>query len=179
MGRCDRREFREPTWSVSGVMLNIQHSYQPLPASHAAHAYRPVTTLDPYLAQAHLRLSHEDEDETPLRPLAFRLRRGRGGAVRLDRRLPTWATHRGATPKSASEVPDWLFPDNAMTKPSRPRPKSIDDIEDDGVDERQEAKRRRLNEMCRYDTDKGGALGVGMGVSADEDRVIIDDLDLK
>jgi enhancer of polycomb-like protein len=82
-------------------------------------------------------------------------------------------------PKSASAVPDWLFPDSAATKPSRPRPKSIVDVEDDAADERHEAKRRRLNEMCRYDVNKGGALGVGMGVSADEDRVIIDDLDLK
>ena len=98
--------------------------------------------------------------------------------VRLDRRLPTWATHRGAAPKSTSGMPDWLFPDSAATKPSRARPKSIDDVEEE-VDERNDAKRRRLNEMCRYDVNKGGALGVGMGVSADEDRVIIDDLDLK
>jgi hypothetical protein len=41
------------------------------------------------------------------------------------------------------------------------------------------AKRRRLNEIRRYDVDSGGAVGVGMGVAKDDDRVIIDDMDSK
>jgi len=40
-------------------------------------------------------------------------------------------------------------------------------------------ERRRLNEIWRYDVDRGGALGIGMGMGEDEDRVIIDDLDPK
>jgi hypothetical protein len=41
------------------------------------------------------------------------------------------------------------------------------------------AKRRRLNEIRRYDVDSGGAVGVGMGTVRDDDRVVIDDLDPK
>lgn len=39
--------------------------------------------------------------------------------------------------------------------------------------------RRRLNEVWRYDADRGGALGVGMGVAEDEDHIVIDDHDPK
>jgi enhancer of polycomb-like protein len=50
----------------------------------------------------------------------------------------------------------------------------------DGEDASEEsAKRRRLNEICRYNVDSGGGVGVGMGMTADDDRVIIDDLDVK
>ena len=42
-----------------------------------------------------------------------------------------------------------------------------------------QAKRRRLNEIRRYDVDSGGAVGVGMGTLRDDDRVVIDDLDPK
>ena len=41
------------------------------------------------------------------------------------------------------------------------------------------AQVRRMNEVWRYDVDRGGALGVGMGITEDEDRIIIDDLDPK
>lgn len=155
-----------------------QNSYQPLPASHAQHAFRPLTALDTRVAQAALRVGHEEDEDTPLRHLSFRLRRGRGGVVRLDRRLPAWPLQRGAAPRTPSDVPDWLFPDQGATKPSRPRPKSIDEVEDE-VEERVGEKRKRLNETCRYDVNKGGALGVGMGVGDEEDRIIIDDTDIK
>lgn len=52
------------------------------------------------------------------------------------------------------------------------------DARDSDVDDRQ-AKRRRLNEIRRYDVDSGGAVGVGMGTLRDDDRVVIDDLDPK
>jgi len=49
--------------------------------------------------------------------------------------------------------------------------------EEDEVE--RDAKRRRLNEFRHYDVDSGGAVGVGMGVGRDDDRVVIDDLDAK
>jgi hypothetical protein len=52
--------------------------------------------------------------------------------------------------------------------------KKPDDADDEG-----RRKRRRLDEVWRYDVDRGGAVGVGMGVMEDADRVIIDDLDSK
>lgn len=42
-----------------------------------------------------------------------------------------------------------------------------------------DAKRRRLNEVWRYDVDRGGGLGVGMGMVEDDDRLVIDDHDIK
>lgn len=41
------------------------------------------------------------------------------------------------------------------------------------------AMRKDLNETWRYDVDRGGAVGVGMGLEEDYDRVIIDDLEAK
>lgn len=108
--------------------------------------------------------------------------------MRLDRRLPSWPHHRGGQPKSAKDLPDWLFPDTLGDKPSRRRPRSIDEVEEDKEDEDANedwplptggAKKRKLNEIWRYDVDRGGALGVGMGVPEDDDRVVIDDLDVK
>lgn len=127
-------------------------------------------------------------EELPLQPASFRLRRGRGGIVRLDRRLPTFPNRRCPSSRASTDLPDWMFPDQISTKPSRPRPRSIDEVEKeedgdeamDGEDASEEsAKRRRLNEICRYNVDSGGGVGVGMGMTADDDRVIIDDLDVK
>ena len=41
------------------------------------------------------------------------------------------------------------------------------------------AMRKDLYETWRYDVDRGGAVGVGMGLEEDYDRVIIDDLEAK
>jgi enhancer of polycomb-like protein len=59
---------------------------------------------------------------------------------------------------------------------------NVDPVEEEDVLEVEAArlaKRRRLNEIRRYDADSGGAVGVGMGVAKDDDRVVIDDLDPK
>lgn len=129
----------------------------------------------------HARLANSDEQDLPHQPASFRLRRGRGGILRLDRRLPVWSHRRGGEPKSASDLPDWLFPDTEGDRPSRRRPKSIDEVDDQEEESvaASGAKKRKLNEAWRYDVDRGGALGVGMGISEDDDRVVIDDLDIK
>ncbi|WVQ96306.1 hypothetical protein IAU59_003410 [Kwoniella sp. CBS 9459] len=160
-------------------------SYQPLPLPSSVHAFKPVTSLDPHHAHAYHRgrqESDEDSEEEPLYPSSFRLRRGRGGVVRLDRRTPI-TTRRRAPPSVSSDYAGWLFPDNVPRKSASYRPKSIDEALEARELEQEEAdspnKRRRLNEICRYDVSRGGALGVGMGVAEDKDRVIVDDLDSK
>lgn len=52
-------------------------------------------------------------------------------------------------------------------------------MEAEEADEEDRVKRRRLNEVWRYGVDRGGAVGVGLGMIEDEDRVVIDDLDAK
>ena len=98
--------------------------------------------------------------------------------LRLDRRMPVWNSHRGSVPASSKDIPSWLFPDASTAKFSRRRPKSID-AEEDEEEARLNVKRRRLNETWRYDVDRGGGLGVGMGLVEDDDRLVIDDHDIK
>jgi enhancer of polycomb-like protein len=93
--------------------------------------------------------------------------------------MPIRNSHRGPVPFNAKEMPSWLFPDTSSAKFSRIRPKSIDDVENDEEDAYAEAKRRRLNEVWRYNVDRGGGLGVGMGIIEDDDRLVIDDHDIK
>lgn len=123
------------------------------------------------------------DTDNVFRPAGFRLRRGRGGLLRLDRRPALTACHRGKPPTNPGGYADWLFPDSSADKSYSARPKSIDDVSKETVEEEDEierdAKRRRLNEVRHYDVDSGGAVGVGMGVARDDDRVVIDDLDAK
>jgi hypothetical protein len=102
---------------------------------------------------------------------------------RLDRRPALSSCHRGKPPSAAGDYADWLFPDSTKDKIHSTRPTSIDDVVMKEADEEDEverdAKRRRLNEFRHYDVDSGGAVGVGMGVGRDDDRVVIDDLDAK
>jgi hypothetical protein len=65
----------------------------------------------------------------------------------------------------------------AVTLPSTTRAATSDELDPEEV--YRQAKRRRLNEIRRYDVDSGGAVGVGMGTLRDDDRVVIDDLDPK
>lgn len=155
-------------------------SYQPLPPSYAEAAFRPLDQLDPQYAR------HEEDlldDERPTRPLAFRLRRGRGGIIRLDRRAPSFSLHRSGQATGDLGPRDWLFADRSGSRVSRRRPRSIDEVEDE-VDEQEgerqaEMKRRKVDEVWRYDASRGGALGVGMGLGNDEDHFVLDDLDAK
>jgi hypothetical protein len=65
----------------------------------------------------------------------------------------------------------------ALALPSAVRAAPSDELDLEEV--YRQAKRRRLNEIRRYDVDSGGAVGVGMGTLRDDDRVVIDDLDPK
>ena len=65
----------------------------------------------------------------------------------------------------------------ALTLPPTTRAAPSDELDPEEV--YRQAKRRRLNEIRRYDVDSGGAVGVGMGTLRDDDRVVIDDLDPK
>jgi hypothetical protein len=65
----------------------------------------------------------------------------------------------------------------ALALPSTTRAAPSDELDPEEV--YRQAKRRRLNEIRRYDVDSGGAVGVGMGTLRDDDRVVIDDLDPK
>jgi hypothetical protein len=65
----------------------------------------------------------------------------------------------------------------ALALPSTTRAAPSDEL--DPEEAYRQAKRRRLNEIRRYDVDSGGAVGVGMGTLRDDDRVVIDDLDPK
>jgi enhancer of polycomb-like protein len=153
-------------------------SYQPLPSTHAAHAFRNVAVLDP----RHRSDSDTDEDERVIHPMAFRMRRGRGGRVLLDRRLPVRAARRGAMPTSPDRLRDWYFPDMVDGRVSRRRPRSIDADDEDTQDDDLKPgsrKRQRLNEIMRYDSSQGGAVGVGMGLTGDDDRLVLDDYDIK
>ncbi|WWC71031.1 uncharacterized protein I206_104984 [Kwoniella pini CBS 10737] len=159
------------------------NSYQPLPPSAADRTFRPRTALDPHYARTLNRGradSDDDEDESEaIYPSSFRLRRGRGGVLRLDRRTPLFNHRKGSLPSSSPEYSDWLFPDTVPPPMSKRRPKSIDEVDDENDDQDVSSKRRKLNELSRYDTSRGGALGVGMGMEEDLDRVIVDDLDSK
>lgn len=99
--------------------------------------------------------------------------------MRLDRRNPVFPHLRGNKPTSPSEYAEWLFPDTFADRPRSKRPTSIDDVDADDDPLALPSKRRRLDEVRRYDVDTGGAVGVGMGISRDDDRIIIDDLDPK
>ncbi|WRT68052.1 uncharacterized protein IL334_005027 [Kwoniella shivajii] len=157
------------------------NSYQPLPPPASVHTFRPRTSLDPHYARTLNRgrsdSDEEDDEATPIYPSSFRLRRGRGGVLRLDRRTALYSHRKTGPPTSSEEYPDWLFPDTAPPSSKSRRPKSIDEIEENDIESPN--KRRRLNEAWRYDVSRGGALGVGMGMEEDIDRVVVDDLDSK
>ncbi|WVF68779.1 hypothetical protein IAT40_003551 [Kwoniella sp. CBS 6097] len=161
-------------------------SYQPLPLPPSVLPFKPVTSLDPHHMHSHRRgrqdSDEKESDEDSLYPSSFRLRRGRGGVIRLDRRTPQ-ISRRRAPPSTSSDYSEWLFPDNVPRMSASTRPRSIDEVLEARERDEEEVyianKRRRLNEVCRYDVSRGGALGVGMGVAEDKDRVIVDDLDSK
>ncbi|EIW67543.1 hypothetical protein TREMEDRAFT_33468 [Tremella mesenterica DSM 1558] len=141
-------------------------SYNPLPSRLSSHGFRPLSALDPTVES-----SGQGEDlEEELRPLTFRLRRGRGGMLRLDRRPPSSTTN-------SQHLADRLFPQifpSVLGK--RHRPRSIDEVEDQSSPFGQVKK---LNEIWRYAT-ATGSTGVGLGPNPiDSNTVIIDDFDPK
>ena len=100
-----------------------QSSYQPLPRPAAERNFKTADFLLP-------NSSKRDADGI-CRPAAFRLRRGRGGLLRLDRRTALLHHYRGKQPTtgSATEYSEWLFPDSFAGKDYSERPTSIGDAE--------------------------------------------------
>ncbi|ODO00149.1 hypothetical protein I350_06774 [Cryptococcus amylolentus CBS 6273] len=148
------------------------NSYQPLSSPLASRHYSSIYTLDP----SRLNQKSDSDDEELVTPEQFSIRRGRGGVVRLDRRTPVVAHRRGAQPNTPSELPSWLFPDIAPSKQERKRPRSIDEVEEETSPK---VPRSASTETWRYSVDRGGAVGVGMGITEEHDRILIDDLDSK
>jgi pyruvate/2-oxoglutarate dehydrogenase complex dihydrolipoamide acyltransferase (E2) component len=83
----------------------------------------------------------------------------------------------GATTATGDKTIDVSATPGALVPASTTRPAREDEADLEQV--HRQAKRRRLNEIRRYDVDSGGAIGVGMGIVRDDDRVVIDDLDPK
>lgn len=162
-------------------------TFQPLPVPKALRAFRNLPFLDPAFrdpssadpSDPTLPPSEWTTAERLAKPPSFRLRRGRGGAVRLDRRAAIYAgRNRGPMPKSNLELREWLF-GGADDKPSRKRPSSIDDVVTSDADEEEnEIRRKRLRERWRYDREEG-TLNVTMGIREEEDRIVVDDFDPK
>lgn len=136
----------------------------------------------------------------PARPpnhqICFRLRRGRGGVMRLDRKMPTVRHTAISQAKPPSGPPGTmapedpfkkLFPNNPLARRSVFESDSSDNEDDDEEAEpsrsnprreaEEEERARKLTERWRYDYD-GGLVGVGMGVK-DEDQVVIDDYETR
>ena len=144
----------------------------------------------------------------PVRPpnhqICFRLRRGRGGIMRLDRKMPTVRhTARSQQLPTGIVAPGdpfmKLFPVNPLAEKrvfesdNSDTSEDEDEVEDDAMEgvelkdrvaarkarwEAQEEERARsISERWRYDYD-GGLVGIGMGVK-DEDQVVIDDYETR
>jgi hypothetical protein len=88
------------------------------------------------------------------------------------------ATPAPTEPAAGDKTAEGVTPTTtALTLPSTTRAAPSDEVDPEEI--YRQAKRRRLNEIRRYDVDSGGAVGVGMGTLRDDDRVVIDDLDPK
>lgn len=198
-------------------------AYQPLPIPSQARMFRPLlpetTSLSSSASLAAAAAAAASLSSSPVVPpvssspssnsrntTAFRLRRGRGGILRVDRHVEQRprTSHRGYRPSnrpdaSTETLVSDLFPNSYFNHPSEHplRPAEDDDEPDamDGVVEtstlhshsyvhrhRHSAEEidhgRRISERWRYDAEFG-VVGVGMGLRGldDEDRVVIDEFE--
>lgn len=170
-------------------------AYQPLPVASAFRHFRclpsteslavsqssmPSKPWDPESPEIH---PTGEDDSTALRPnhqTCFRLRRGRGGIVRLDRRMPSVA-HSQAMERSryGDSFLSRMFTVNPLAR-RRHRDFSEEQVtRPDGVtvEEEDEEAARILSERWRYDAVQG-IVGVGMGVT-DDDQIVVDDYEIK
>ncbi|KAL7417881.1 enhancer of polycomb-like-domain-containing protein [Mrakia frigida] len=169
-------------------------AYQPPLVSAPIRLFRPLlpdNTFPPTSSTPPSSSSSSSRSSTPGRTSAFRLRRGRGGIIRLDRRSeprseppPRQQPHWRMDRRDAREaLVDSLFADEWTSLPSTRRTRIEEDVEPmDGVVEAKEMGSdefaRRISERWRYDSE-AGVVGVGMGLKGldGEERVIIDDFE--
>ncbi|KAJ9101765.1 hypothetical protein QFC21_003104 [Naganishia friedmannii] len=179
---------------------NFEHStnlsYQPLPVPAAFRHFRCLPSTESLAASQSLtrpkpwdpespEISSTIEDESmsstrPNHQICFRLRRGRGGIIRLDRRMPSVAHSQAMDrPRHGDTFMSRMFPVNPLARLRRWE--GFDDLPSrpDGisVEEEDEEAARHVSERWRYDSVQG-AVGVGMGVT-DDDQVVVDDYELK
>lgn len=146
-------------------------SYQPMPTTSAMRYFRCIPPSDSYTQKTDDDgLSLEDSSDMPIIPsnhqMCFRLRRGRGGSFRLDRKMPS--VHRYRKGGSGTDLAEQALPVDALMYPS---------MMGDDADETMRDRARMLSERWRYDG-MNGKSGVNLGV-ADEDQVVIDDFEPK
>lgn len=137
-----RKKEMDRHWEDSADLAN-----QPLPDPAPVKHFRCLPPPDDII-------SRSQSFRTP-RQICFRLRRGRGGIVRLDRKFPGYAS---PLPRGLEEEPDYGLPD---------------DVEEQDADDDTQA----LTERWRYDADQG-KIGYGMGM-VEDDQVIIDDYETR
>jgi enhancer of polycomb-like protein len=171
-------------------------AYQPFPQPVPFKHFRCLPASDLSLRPQHLPETVSDEehdnslpDSIPSRPnhhMCFRLRRGRGGLTRLDRKMPSVRHLARSHLRSAiiEEPAKRWFPTNPLAKRNLADTNSsvLDHARSgagDALDfqDSEEDRSRQLSERWRYDYD-GGLVGVGMGVK-DEDQVVIDDYETR
>ena len=208
MGGQHRREstpLAHPSRSnavLIGTFFSLQTAYQPLAQSTTIRLFRPLLPDNTNPAPVNPPSSPSPPSRSSsVRTSAFRLRRGRGGIIRLDRRseprsepLPRSQSHWNKTDRRTAFVDD-LFADEWTSLPtSGRRARILEEDEDEtepmeGVEDvvaKEEGKEartragdeyaRRISERWRYDAEVG-VVGVGMGLKGleGEERVIIDD----
>lgn len=187
-------------------------TYQPLPTTAPLKYFRCLPATDSRFGQtqqslARSNLDHksvlrdqedgeaEDDRETVLREtvlsrpnhqMCFRLRRGRGGITRLDRKMPTvrHVTRNQGRFTMSDDPFRRLFPINPLATrdvldedSSSEEGRVMSTKEREAYEEQEGDRARILSERWRYDYD-GGMVGVGMGVK-DEDQVVIDDYEAR
>jgi enhancer of polycomb-like protein len=196
--------------------LSVQLAYQPLITPAPLRLFRPLvpeltpipqptTTTTPTTTTSPTSSTSSILSPEPLRSSSFRLRRGRGGIIRLDRRVDTRSSA-GSKPRGIP-APSWrderkrekgeplldcLFPDEWSSLPTGPKRDRVEDeeavstsmegvLESNPVEEKStenDEYGRRVSERWRYDSE-AGVVGVGMGMHGleDEERVIVDDFE--
>lgn len=190
------RELKRKREADRNIEDSTNLAYQPLPVAAALRHFRCLPSTESLaVSQSSLRpkpwdpesleihQTGDDDAMSATRPnhsICFRLRRGRGGIVRLDRRMPSVVSGQASDRSRYGDANlSKMFPVNPLAR-HRHRQASEDTVpRADGVsaEEEDEEAARILSERWRYDPVQG-AVGVGMGVT-DDDQIVVDDFEIK
>lgn len=190
------RELKRKREADRNIEDSTNLAYQPLPVAAALRHFRCLPSTESLaVSQSSLRPKPWDPESPEIHPtgdedamsttrpnhsVCFRLRRGRGGIVRLDRRMPSVAHGQAIDrPRYGDATLSKMLPVNPLAR-RRHRQSSADSIpRPDGVsaEEEDEEAARILSERWRYDPVQG-VVGVGMGVT-DDDQIVVDDYEIK